>query len=144
MKILILNGPNINMLGIRQPEIYGSRTYSELVGYIQAHCDRLGIVAEFYQSNHEGELVDRIQEAYRVFDGIVMNAAAYTHTSIAIADAIAAVGIPTVEVHMSDISKREDFRQVSFMRKSCIALCAGHGFDSYIEAIDILATAKKA
>lgn len=138
MKILIINGPNMNMLGIRQPKIYGSKTYSDLVNYIQDHCNRLGIVAEFYQSNHEGALVDKIQQAYESFDGIVINAAAYTHTSIAIADAIATVGIPTVEVHISDVSKREDFRQISYMRKNCIALCAGHGFDSYIEAIDAI------
>ncbi len=138
MKILIINGPNMNMLGIRQPKIYGSKTYSDLVNYIQDHCDKLGIVAEFYQSNHEGALVDRIQQAYGNFDGIVMNAAAYTHTSVAIADAIAAVGIPTVEVHISDISEREEFRQISYMRKNCVALCAGHGFDSYIEAIDVI------
>lgn len=138
MKILIINGPNMNMLGIRQPKIYGSKTYSDLVNYIQDHCDKLGIVAEFYQSNHEGALVDRIQQAYGNFDGIVMNAAAYTHTSVAIADAITAVGIPTVEVHISDISEREEFRQISYMRKNCVALCAGHGFDSYIEAIDVI------
>lgn len=138
MKILIINGPNMNMLGIRQPKIYGNKTYSDLVNYIQDHCDKLGIIAEFYQSNHEGALVDKIQQAYGSFDGIVLNAAAYTHTSIAIADAIAAVGIPTVEVHISDVSKREDFRQISYMRKNCIALCAGHGFDSYIEAISAI------
>lgn len=143
MKILIINGPNMNMLGIRQPKIYGSRTYVELVDYIQAYCNRLGVLVEFYQSNHEGALVDRIQEAYGAFDGIVINAAAYTHTSVAIADAIAAVGIPTVEVHMSDISKRESFRQISYMRKYCIALCTGHGADSYIEAVDILASTGK-
>lgn len=138
MKILILNGPNMNMLGIRQPNIYGSKTYSDLVDHIQDHCNKLGIVVEFYQSNHEGALVDKIQQAYGNFDGIVINAAAYTHTSIAIADAIAAVSIPTVEVHISDVSEREDFRQISYMRKNCIALCAGHGFDSYIEAIDVI------
>ncbi len=138
MKILVLNGPNINMLGIREPALYGSQSYDALLAHIRAHCAARGIDVEFYQSNHEGSLVDRIQSALGAIDGIVFNPAAYTHTSVALLDALKAVNIPTVEVHISDVSTREDFRQISFVRQACIATIAGHGFDGYTEAIDLL------
>lgn len=138
MRILVINGPNINMLGIREPDIYGKTGYSDLCDTIKEHCKGKGIEVELFQSNHEGALVDKIQEAYGKFDGIVINPAAYTHTSVAILDATKAVGIPTVEVHISDVSKREDFRQVSFIRQACIATICGHGIKGYTEAIDIL------
>lgn len=121
MKILVLNGPNINMLGIREPEIYGSDSYKDLLELIAAHAQDKGVAVEFYQSNHEGSLVDEIQKAYfSGVDGIVFNPAAYTHTSVAIADAVKGVGIPTVEVHISEVSEREDFRQVSYVRAACV------------------------
>lgn len=138
MKILIINGPNINMLGIREPEIYGKGTYSDLVDMIAAHCKEKQIEVEFYQSNHEGDLVDKIQQAYGNTDAIVINPAAYTHTSVALLDAVKAVDIPTVEVHISDPDEREEFRKVSFIRQACIATIKGKGFDGYIEAIDLL------
>lgn len=138
MKILVINGPNMNMLGIRQPDIYGKSTYADLVEYISSYCQAHEVDVDFYQSNHEGDLVDKIQEALGIYDGIAMNAAAYTHTSVAIADAIAAVAIPTVEVHISDVMGREEFRHVSYMKKNCIAVCAGRGFDSYIDAVELL------
>lgn len=138
MKILVINGPNLNMLGIREPQIYGSKTYTDLVNMIAAHCEANGIEAEFYQSNHEGDLVDKIQQAYGNADGIVINPGAYTHTSIALLDAVKSVGIPTVEVHISDPDEREDFRKVSYIRLACIATVKGKGFDGYIEAIDLL------
>ena len=139
MKILVINGPNMNMLGIREPAIYGSGTYEDLLQKIQTYCDEKGIEVTFYQSNHEGALVDRIQQAYwEKMDGIVINSGAYTHTSIAILDAAKSVGLPTVEVHISDVSKREDFRQVSYIRAACMATIAGHGTDGYLEAIDLL------
>lgn len=138
MKILIINGPNINMLGIREPEIYGKTTYAELLKTVEGHCKEKDIYCEFYQSNHEGDIVDEIQRAYEKFDGIVINPAAYTHTSIAIADALKAVGIPTVEVHISDVSKREAFRQTSYVRDICIDSVIGHGIEGYNEAVDIL------
>ena len=138
MKILVINGPNLNMLGIREPQIYGSKTYTDLVNMIAAHCETQGIEAEFYQSNHEGDLVDKIQQAYGNTDGIVINPGAYTHTSIALLDAVKSVGIPTVEVHISDPDEREDFRKVSYIRLACIATVKGKGFDGYIEAIDLL------
>ena len=116
MKILVLNGPNLNMLGIREPELYGKSTYNDLCGLIKAHAEKKGIEVEIYQSNHEGCLVDKIQQAYGVFEGIVINPAAYTHTSIALLDALKAVNIPAVEVHISDVSKRESFRQISYVR----------------------------
>ncbi len=143
MNILVLNGPNINMLGIREPEIYGRETYRDLVEKIEAYCDKKGVSVEVYQSNHEGDLVDKIQSAYKKADGIVINPAAYTHTSVALLDALKAVGIPAVEVHISDVSKREDFRQVSFVRLVCEKTIAGHGTDGYLEAIDFLIEAKK-
>ena len=140
MKILILNGPNINMLGIREPDIYGRQTYDDLVKLIQRHAEELGVEVEFYQSNHEGDLVDAIQKAYfsRV-DGIVFNPAAYTHTSVAIADAVKGVGIPTVEVHISDVSKREEFRQISYIREVAVQTITGCGLDGYLFAMDYLA-----
>ena len=139
MKILVINGPNLNMLGIREPGIYGSENYASLLEKISLHAQKKEIEVEFYQSNHEGCLVDKIQEAFGVFDGIVINPGAYTHTSIALLDAVKAVGIPTVEVHISDVSKREDFRQISYIRLGCIASVIGHGTDGYLEAMDILA-----
>ena len=142
MKILVINGPNLNMLGIREPQIYGSKTYTDLVNMIDAHCEAQGIEAEFYQSNHEGDLVDKIQQAYGNADGIVINPGAYTHTSIALLDAVKSVGIPTVEVHISDPDLREDFRKVSYIRLACIATVKGKGFDGYIEAIDLLKNAR--
>ena len=139
MKILVINGPNLNMLGIREPELYGSGTYEALCGMIQNHCDNQKIKVTFYQSNHEGCLVDRIQQAYfDKLDGIVINPGAYTHTSIALLDAVKAVGIPTVEVHISKVEEREAFRQVSYIRQACVATITGKGFDGYLEAIDVL------
>jgi len=138
MKILVINGPNINMLGIREPEIYGHRTYSDLVTLISDEAKRLGVEVEFMQSNHEGAIVDAIQAAYGKVDGIIINPAAYTHTSIAIADAVKAVGIPTVEVHISDPDTREEFRRVSYVRPACIATIKGKGFEGYIEALQML------
>ncbi len=138
MKISVINGPNLNMLGIREPGIYGNGTYEALCSMIREHCDKNGIEVSFFQSNHEGDLVDEIQRAYGVCDGIVINPGAYTHTSVALLDAVKAVGIPTVEVHISDVSKREDFRQVSYIRLACAKTIAGQGFDGYLQAIDFL------
>lgn len=142
MKILVLNGPNLNFLGLREPSIYGREDYSALCDKINAHAGARGVEVEIYQSNHEGDLVDAIQNAYGKIDGIVFNPAAYTHTSVALLDALKAVGIPTVEVHISDVSRREDFRQISFVRAACIATITGHGFDGYTEAMDILIEGK--
>ncbi len=141
MKILVINGPNLNMLGIREPQIYGNKTYIDLLNMISAHCEANGIEVDFYQSNHEGYLVDKIQQAYGEVDGIVINPGAYTHTSIALLDAVKSVGIPTVEVHISDPDEREDFRKVSYIRLACIATVKGKGFDGYLEAIDLLKNA---
>ena len=138
MHITIINGPNINMLGIREPKIYGKETYQDLCRKITEYGEKNGIETEIYQSNHEGDLVDKIQSCYGKCDGIVINPAAYTHTSVAILDAVKAVGIPTVEVHISDVSKREDFRQVSYIRQACCKTITGHGTDGYIEAIEFL------
>ena len=138
MKILVINGPNLNMLGIREPAHYGRETYADLLTKIQNHCDRRGVEVTFCQSNHEGCLVDEIQKAYGVMDGIVINPGAYTHTSIALLDAVKAVGIPTVEVHISKVEQREDFRQVSYIRLACVKTITGHGTDGYLEAIDFL------
>ncbi|NLF36267.1 MAG: type II 3-dehydroquinate dehydratase, partial [Clostridiaceae bacterium] len=135
MKLLVINGPNLNMLGIREPAVYGSSTYNDLVDYINTVCSKNDIQGEIYQSNHEGAIIDKIQSAYKVFDGIVINPAAYTHTSLAIADAIKSVGIPTIEVHISDISKRESFRQFSYTSMVCIKTIMGKGFLGYEEAI---------
>ena len=139
MKILVINGPNLNMLGIREPEIYGSGTYDDLIALIQSAADVRGVSVEFFQSNHEGALVDAVQQAYfdRI-DGIIINPAAYTHTSIALLDAVKSVGIPTVEVHISDVTAREDFRQVSYVRAACVGTVMGKGFDGYVEAMDLL------
>ena len=126
------------MLGIREPDIYGKKTYEDLLNLIKEKADTDGIDVEFYQSNHEGEIVDAIQRAYGVFDGIVINPAAYTHTSVAILDALKAVGIPTVEVHISDPDTREDFRKTSYVRLAAIATVKGKGFEGYLEAIDII------
>lgn len=138
MKLLILNGPNINLLGLREPTIYGTESYNDLCIKVCEHAEKRGVEVELYQSNHEGDLVDAIQNAYRRVDGIVFNPAAYTHTSVALLDALKAVGIPTVEVHISDVSCREDFRQVSYVRAACIATIAGHGINGYLEAMDLL------
>ncbi len=138
MKILVINGPNLNLLGIREPDIYGRETYETLLQKIQSYCVSKGFEVEFFQSNHEGALVDAIQGAYGRVDGIVINPGAYTHTSIAILDAVKAINLPTIEVHISDLSKREAFRQVSYIRAACIHTIAGHGTDGYLEAIDCL------
>lgn len=139
MKILVLNGPNLNMLGIREPDIYGKSNYSDLCRLIKNHSKKKHIKVEIYHSNHEGDLVDKIQSAFGKFDGIVINPAAYTHTSVALLDALKAVGIPAVEVHISDVSNREDFRQISFVREYCLKTVSGFGIDGYLKAIDILA-----
>ncbi len=143
MNIFVINGPNLNMLGVREPEHYGRQTYQDLVSKIQSHCKKLGIDVSVSQSNHEGEIVEMIQNAYGKADAIVINPAAYTHTSIAILDAIKAVGLPTVEVHISKIEEREDFRQISYIRLACVKTITGHGTDGYLEAIDFLAEALK-
>ncbi len=139
MKILVINGPNLNFLGIREPEIYGSATYGDLVTMLKEEAWRLGVEVEFYQSNHEGDLVDVIQGAYGKMDGIVINPGAYTHTSIALLDAVKSVGIPTVEVHISDPDTREEFRKVSYIRAACVATIKGKGFAGYTEAMKLLA-----
>ena len=138
MKILVINGPNLNMLGIREPDHYGRETYGDLVSKIQNHCEKKGIEVELYQSNHEGDLVDAIQKAYGDADGIVINPGAYTHTSIALLDAVKSVNIPTVEVHISKVEEREEFRQISYIRLACVKTITGHGTDGYLEAIDYL------
>lgn len=139
MKLLIINGPNINMLGIREPGIYGRASYTELLNMIEDHAARRGVRCETFQSNHEGEIVDRIQAAYfDGTDGIVINPAAYTHTSVAIADAISAVSLPTVEVHISDPDSREPFRHTSYLRDIAVLTVKGHGLDGYTEAMDYL------
>ena len=132
MKFLIINGPNLNMLGIREPQIYGSNTYQDLVEYVSDFCAQRGVETEFVQSNHEGALVDAIQKAYfDKVDGIIINPAAYTHTSVALLDALKSVQIPTVEVHISKVEDREEFRQVSYLRPACIRTITGHGFAGY-------------
>ena len=138
MKILVINGPNLNMLGIREPEIYGSRTYNDLAELISREAEKIGVETEFVQSNHEGALVDAIQSAYGRCDGIIINPAAYTHTSVALLDAVKSVGVPTVEVHISDPDTREEFRKISYIRKACIATIKGKGFQGYLEALHIL------
>jgi len=142
VKILVINGPNLNMLGIREPDHYGRETYSDLCNKIQKHCESKNIEVKLYQSNHEGDLVDEIQSAYGNADGIVINPGAYTHTSIAILDALKSVNIPAVEVHISKVEEREDFRQISYVRLACVKTITGHGTDGYIEAIDFLAEGK--
>lgn len=138
MNILVINGPNLNMLGIREPDIYGKETYNSLVEKIEKYASERNVSVKCYQSNHEGDLVDNIQFAYGVFDGIVINPGAYTHTSIAILDALKSVNIPAVEVHISDVSSREDFRQISYVRNACFKTICGKGTDGYLEAIDAL------
>lgn len=138
MNILVINGPNLNMLGIREPDIYGKETYGALVEKIENYADENNVSVKCFQSNHEGDLVDVIQSAYGVFDGIVINPAAYTHTSVAILDALKAVAIPTVEVHISDVDSREEFRQISYVRYACFETISGKGTDGYLLAIDAL------
>ena len=138
MRILIINGPNINMLGIREKNIYGSKNYKDLIKYIKDYTKEKDIEIEIYQSNSEGQIINKIQEAYNLYDGIVINPAAYTHTSIAILDALKAVNIPTVEVHLTDVDKREDFRKISYVSYFAKKTIKGKGFDGYIEAIDFL------
>ncbi|MBQ7761729.1 MAG: type II 3-dehydroquinate dehydratase [Clostridia bacterium] len=139
MKFLIINGPNLNMLGIREPGIYGNGTYEELKMRITDHSVTVGVEVEIFQSNHEGVLVDKLQEAYfKKIDGIVINPAAYTHTSVALLDALKSIAIPTVEVHISKVEEREDFRQISYVRQAVIKTITGKGFDGYLEAIDYL------
>lgn len=139
MRILVMNGPNLNMLGIREPEKYGTQTYADLLGMIGAEAERLGIEVDFFQSNHEGDLVDKIQSAYGTDDGILINPAAYTHTSVALLDAVKAVGLPCVEVHITDPDTREEFRHISYIRQACIATVKGKGFAGYLEGLRILA-----
>ena len=137
-KILVINGPNINMLGIREPEIYGSRTYGDLLLFIKKSAAEYGFTAECFQSNSEGAIVDTIQNVYKKFDGFIINPAAYTHTSVAIPDALKAVGIPVIEVHLTDIDNREDYRRINYVRDACAATVTGKGFESYREAFAIL------
>jgi 3-dehydroquinate dehydratase-2 len=138
MKFLVINGPNINMLGIREPGIYGRNTFADLLALLEQTAMDEGVQIDHFQSNHEGCLVDRIQEAFGVYDGIVINPAAYTHTSIAILDALKAVRIPAVEVHISDVDSREEFRQISYAGRACIKTIKGHGIEGYREAIKFL------
>lgn len=139
MKIFVLNGPNLNLLGVREPGIYGSESYESLLRKIEAYCLSEGIEVECYQSNHEGELVDIIHKAFFAgVDGIVINPGAYTHTSIALLDAVKATSLPAVEVHISDVNAREDFRKISYIREACIGTVSGHGTDGYLEAISLL------
>ena len=138
MKILVINGPNLNMLGIREPDHYGRETYADLVKKVEDYCKEKDIYCECYQSNHEGDLVDKIQQAYGSFDGIVINPGAYTHTSVALLDAVKSVSIPTVEVHISKVEEREDFRQISYIRLACVKTVTGMGTDGYLMGIDFL------
>lgn len=138
MKILVINGPNLNYLGIREPDLYGRRDYKALVEFCVESATELGFDCECFQSNHEGSIVDRIQEAYKNVDGIVINPAAYTHTSVAILDALKAVGIPAVEVHLTDVNSREEFRKISYAGMACIKTYAGFGFDGYKMAMEYL------
>ena len=138
MKILVINGPNLNMLGIREPGLYGRETYADLLEKIRKHAEKTGTEVSFYQSNHEGDLVDAIQGAYGIQDGIVLNPGAYTHTSVALLDALKAVGIRTVEVHITDVDEREEFRRISYVRAACEKTISGHGTDGYLEAMDFL------
>lgn len=138
MKLLVINGPNLNLLGLREPAHYGKETYAQLLEKLNTYAESIGVELVCYQSNHEGDLVDRIQEAYGTVDGIVINPAAYTHTSVALLDALKAVSIPAVEVHISKVEEREAFRQVSYVREACIATITGEGTDGYLHAMDIL------
>ncbi len=139
MHIKVINGPNLNMLGVREPGIYGNTCYKDLVELIEAYALKKNISVEVYQSNHEGDLVDEIQACFGMADGIVINPGAYTHTSIAILDALKAVSIPAVEVHISDVDSREEFRKISYVRAACVKTISGHGINGYLEAIDFLA-----
>lgn len=138
MKILVINGPNINMLGIREPEIYGNENYNTLIEKIYKHASEISVTVEHFQSNHEGYIVDKIQDAYGKFDAIIINPAAYTHTSVAILDALKSIGLPCVEVHISDVSLREDFRQISYVRTYCEKTIMGQGINGYLCALDYL------
>ena len=138
MKLLVINGPNLNLLGIREPDIYGRQDFSALEDFIRASAAEFGVEVELFQSNYEGAIVEKIQEAYGKMDGIVINPAAYTHTSVALLDAVKAVGIPTVEVHVSDPDSREEFRRVSYIRAACAATIRGHGLQGYVEALRFL------
>ena len=138
MKIIVISGPNLNMLGVREPDIYGSDTYDDLCRYVKRACEKKNIECDFFQSNHEGDLVDCIQQTYKKYDGIIINPAAYTHTSVAVRDALTAVKVPAVEVHLSDPDMRERFRQVSYVRDVSIATFKGHGFECYGQAVDFL------
>lgn len=138
MKILVINGPNLNMLGVREPDIYGRTTYADVQKIIADHCEQRGVEVEVFQSNHEGAIVDKIQAAYDNADGIVINPAAYTHTSVAILDALKSVALPAVEVHISDVTKREDFRQISYAGMTCFEHIIGKGIEGYLIAIDAL------
>lgn len=139
MKIYLLNGPNLNMLGIREPDIYGKESYASLLELVSGHAEKLGIELVCYQSNHEGDLVDKIQEAYfEKADGIVINPGAYTHTSIALLDAVKSVALPTVEVHISKVDEREAFRQTSYIGMACVKTITGMGLNGYVEAINYL------
>ncbi|MBR4743464.1 MAG: type II 3-dehydroquinate dehydratase [Oscillospiraceae bacterium] len=138
MKFLVINGPNLNMLGIREPGVYGNRTYDDLLALIRRAAEDEGVDVDFFQSNHEGALVDAIQQAYGVYDGLILNPAAYTHTSVAILDALKAVSLPAVEVHISDVSQREGFRQISYPGMACVKTYMGLGFDGYCQALRFL------
>ena len=138
MKILVINGPNLNFLGIREPELYGKSDYKALCAHCEAAADRLGLRCEMFQSNHEGAIVDKLQDAYGKVSGIVINPAAYTHTSVAILDALKAVGIPAVEVHLTDINSREEFRKISYAGMACLKTYAGFGFEGYSMALAFL------
>ena len=143
MRILVINGPNINMLGVREPEIYGKQSFKALLELLDSTADAFGIVIEQFQSNHEGVIVDKIQDAYGKFDGIVINPAAYTHTSIAILDALKAISLPCVEVHISDVDSREPFRRISYISSACEMTIKGHGINGYSEAIEYLVSKYK-
>ncbi len=143
MKLLVINGPNINMLGIREPSVYGNNTYEDLKKKILAYAESIGAKAELFQSNSEGAIVDKIQQAYNAFDAIIINPAAYTHTSVAILDALKAVALPTAEVHISDINTREEFRRFSYVSLYAEKTICGKGFDGYIEAMDYLVSKKR-
>ena len=138
MKILVINGVNLNMLGVREPDKYGEKSYSELVSMIKGHARGKGVKVKCFQSNYEGKIVDRIQKAYKKYDGIIINPGAFTHTSVAILDALKAVNIPTVEVHITDVDNREDFRKVSYVSLFAFKKISGKGFDGYLEGIDSL------
>lgn len=138
MRILVINGPNLNMLGIREPDIYGKNTYADLCALIENYAAEKNVEVKIFQSNHEGSIVDEIQAAFGRFDGIIINPAAYTHTSVAILDALKSVAIPAVEIHISDVSKREDFRQISYAGMACEKSFIGLGFDGYLRGIDYL------